>query len=388
MILPRYCAYVDESGNTSLEFGSDGVSTHYIIVSVIAATEKQAELTDKLEEIRKSHFQTGEIKSSKVAKNDTRRQKILDDLVKLEWKCVGLVVDKRSLNSKGFSFKGSFVKHLQGRLYKQLFQTYPDLKIYADQYGRDSFLNGFTKYVEERHKPTLFERSGIEFCSSKDVVGIQLADFVAGTLARGYEQKNLTDPDRQFLKQLIKSGHLLNVHHYPFPRQQFKETSLSDDPGYQEEISETAYNAAVLYLEEHDSDTNEEAKCHCAALEFLLMHFVSAPLGDYLPTHEIITHISEVTGVTPTIRQFRGVIGKLRDDGILIASSKDGYRIPSQKADIWNFLRHQNNIVGPIIGRVKKCRERVKTATLGKLDVLEEPEFALLKQLVEGDQVK
>src|SRR5690606_35225272 len=100
MIVPRYCAFVDESGNTGLNFGSDGVSTHYIVVSIIVPSEKCDAFAGALEQVRAKYFQTGEIKSSNVGKKDQRRQKILEELLPLEWSCIGLVVDKRSLQSK------------------------------------------------------------------------------------------------------------------------------------------------------------------------------------------------------------------------------------------------------------------------------------------------
>ncbi|RRA95167.1 DUF3800 domain-containing protein [Paenimyroides viscosum] len=74
--------FADESGNNSFEFETQG--SHFIVASILVKSEEQlGKLENDLEIIRKRHFQTGEIKSSKVSDNITRRKKILNEILEL-----------------------------------------------------------------------------------------------------------------------------------------------------------------------------------------------------------------------------------------------------------------------------------------------------------------
>ena len=74
-------AFADEYGNNSFDFTKQG--THFIVASIIINEDEKESIEQGIEEVRKKYFQTGEIKSKKVADNHQRRLQILNDLVKL-----------------------------------------------------------------------------------------------------------------------------------------------------------------------------------------------------------------------------------------------------------------------------------------------------------------
>ena len=127
-------AYIDEFGNNGLDFEKDGVSETFIITAIIVSEEKLKNLEAELEKIRKTNFQTGEIKSSKVGTNDTRRLKIVAELNSLDYHIFSIVVDKTKLTSEGFQYKGSFYKFLHSLVDRELFKTFPDLLVVADEH--------------------------------------------------------------------------------------------------------------------------------------------------------------------------------------------------------------------------------------------------------------
>lgn len=73
------------------------------------------------------------------------------------------------------------------------------------------------------------------------------------------------------------------------------------------------------------------------------------------------------------------IICKLRDAGVIISSSPKGYKIPSNESEIYDFINHGNQVVLPMLWRLKKCRDLVKLATNGKVDLLEHDEYKDLK---------
>ena len=195
-------AYIDEFGNNGLDFDKDGVSTHFIVTAILIDGNKQDEVEKQIEIVRKTNFQTGEMKSSGLGNNDTRRLKVLKELNHINYHIFSVVIDKRELEGEGFNHKGSFYKFLHSLVDRELFKVFPDLLIVADEHGGQEFKEGFISYINRRHIPNLFEQAEFKLSNSKSSLIVQLADIITGTLARCYETKKLSDNRSKFLQTL------------------------------------------------------------------------------------------------------------------------------------------------------------------------------------------
>ena len=122
----RTFAFVDESGNHDLDTSKSGSSGFFVICSIIITEKNLSGAYERAEALRLQHFQTGEIKSSKLkAKDSDRRRKILLDLSELPLKLYFTVVDKSRVHKDGgLQFKQSF-RHNKALLLRadQLYQT-------------------------------------------------------------------------------------------------------------------------------------------------------------------------------------------------------------------------------------------------------------------------
>ena len=78
--MEKVYAFTDEYGAFGWEIDNPSVSTHFIITAIIVKESDLVDFTQKSEILRKKHFQTGEIKSSKIGKEHSRRLRILADL--------------------------------------------------------------------------------------------------------------------------------------------------------------------------------------------------------------------------------------------------------------------------------------------------------------------
>ena len=97
MAVKKVIAFADEFGNNSFDFSKEGVSTHFIVASVIINANEIDTANAELEKIRQKFFQTGEMKSQKIATNHKRRETILQELTKLNFSIYAVVVDKNKL---------------------------------------------------------------------------------------------------------------------------------------------------------------------------------------------------------------------------------------------------------------------------------------------------
>lgn len=177
--------------------------------AIIIDSSKKEQIEKKIDEVRKRHFQTGELKSKGVGNNHDRRLEILRDLSKIDFHIYCLIVDKSKVVSEGLIYRKSFYKFVHGLLYSDLFKIYPDMMLYADEVGGSQFMTGFAKYISDRHIPTLFTQSSFSFLKSNSHQLIQLADFVSGTRSRCFDSKYLSPKKDEFIKAIARKdfGH-------------------------------------------------------------------------------------------------------------------------------------------------------------------------------------
>jgi tetrahydromethanopterin S-methyltransferase subunit G len=372
-------AFADEFGNNSFDFDSQG--SHFIVATVIVKNDELENLKIAIGEIRKRHnFQTGEIKSSKVGKNHNRRLKILHDIAKLKIGIYALIVDKRKLKGEGFAYKKPFYKYLNGLLYKELFRTFPELDLYVDEHGGNEFLIEFKKYVRRLKAPDLFSTLDLNIHNSKNNEYIQVADFIAGTLGYIFDELKRSDKSPEFenaLKPLISGLKF-------FPEEySFEEVSKNN---FDKEFNETIARACFLRIQdfiEKEVGNDQQKIDQIKFLKLLLLYQRANVQNKYISTTEILNHLNQSRNEKLNKISFRSkVIGNLRDRGIVIASGKQGYKIPTTANDIATFIEHGNQILQPMLNRISKAREVIKLATANKLDVLDG--FTDLKQVLDN----
>lgn len=371
-------AFADEFGNNSFEFEKQG--SHFIIATVISKTENLDRLREGINEIRrKHHFQTGELKSSGVGPNHSRRKKILEDIAELDISIYAVIVDKRKLSGEGFKYRKSFYKFVNNLLYKELFRTFPSLDLHVDEYGGNDFMREFKKYVERHHARTLFSGSDFNIQNSSLNEFIQLADFVAGTLGYVFDTSKKSEHSEEFQKILEPKITSLNF----FPRDlsfnEFKESNV--DESFDERIAEISFLRIQDFLD-RESGKDQQKKDQINFLKLLLWLQRANPVNRYVTTNEILGHLNQSRPERMQQEYFRTkVVGNLRDRGILIASGRQGYKLPTSAQDLDTFVNHGRRIILPMLNRIREAREVILLATGNELDLLDKEEYEELKKL-------
>jgi hypothetical protein len=377
-------AFADEYGNNSFEFATQG--THFIVASVILKKEKLAETEQYLESVRKKHFQTGEIKSRKVGDQHHRRLKILQDLVQADFSVYAVVVNKRKLVGEGFKYKPSFYKFLNGLVYKELFKTFPELDLVVDEHGENDFMRQFKRYVQRFHQPNLFSGSDFQFSGSAESIMIQLADFIAGTLGRCFDETKISPESQQFLQ--ILEPKITSLNFFPYDQQHLLQSGQEPETGFHEDIAQIGVNSAIHFIDTKKVITQDDAdQVNCVKL--MLLYFNTYGTKKYIPTRQLIQHLQVGREELLTEHNFRTkVIGKIRDAGVLVVSSSagehKGYKLPASLADLHKFVSHGNSVIMPMLHRIAVFRDKIKLATLNDIDILDTDEFRGLKELMVG----
>jgi len=376
-------AFIDEFGNNGLDFDSGGVSTHFIVTAILIDRNKLEEIEQQVEEIRKNNFQIGEMKSSKLKDNDTRRLKVLKELNQVDYHIFSVVIDKRKLKGEGFNYKGSFFKFLHSLVDRELFSAFPDILVVADEHGGKEFKEGFIKYIDRKHIPDLFNQSEFRFSNSKSDLIVQVADIISGTLARCYETKKLIENRSEFLS--ILKNKITEIRFWPPDYRPFAFNPETDFKNYDPTISVPGLNLSQQFLDETSKTKIPFEIDQRTCLNYLLFYFKNINPENYVPTFELINQIKQIRGSNISMHYFRSkIIAKLRDKGVLISSSNKGYKLPSSKSDLYEFVNHSNSYIQPMIDRLIKCRNKVKLATKNNLDILDQEEFKYLQMIIKN----
>jgi len=378
----RTFAFVDESGNHDLDTSKPGSSGFFVICSIIITENDLSGAYELAETLRLQHFQTGEIKSSKLkAKDSDRRRKILVDLAGLPLKLYFTVVDKSRLyKDGGMQFKQSFIKSVNNLLYERLFNHCPDLHMTVDEHGGAEFQESLRAYVAARYSDDLFGDSAFQTKSSRSDVLIQVADFFAGTVAHIYEGKASNDVVEVYKNILRKKT--LGLLEWPPRYQSFIPPPMSESAYADYRVHQQALKQADQFLAKIGKHPDEDERLQLCILDYLRFRseFVS---DEYVSTEDIIAHLKDkgFPGLGDQKIRSSG-IAKLRDSEVIIASATKGYKIPRTRADINDFLELAGSQILPLLDRVKTARDVYKLSSLGEYDILAEDQFAQLRKLL------
>jgi biotin operon repressor len=374
----KIVAFADEFGNNSFDFKSQ--STHFIIASVIINADELDVVNQQLEVVRKKFFQKGEIKSKGVSKDFKRRKLILNSFEEINFSIYAVVVDKEKLFGEGFKYKQSFYKFLNGILYKELYRTFPQLELIVDEHGGNDFMLSFKKYVENNHIRSLFSGSEFIIQKSHNELGVQLADFIAGTLGYIFDKHKKSEHSDDFFRLL--SDKLISINHFPkqYEINQFQELNINSE--YDETIATLSLNRIFDKIERIKGDSEEKID-KLNFLKLLILFHQSKHYKKYTTSEEFIKHINVSRTNNLSKESFTSLVGSLRDEGILIASSRDGYKIPTSKYELKKFIQHGKNIIFPVMRRIEECRNAILLATNNSCDILDDDEFKKLREIVE-----
>jgi hypothetical protein len=373
-------AFIDAYGDPSLGIKKVGASTHFIITAVIVDSSCLDECKAKVEFIRKKHFQKGEIKSEKVGTNLRRRLKILNELCSLEYNFYSLIVDKSLLKKEsGLAYKKSFYKFISGKLFTKLYNVYPDLKVVYDEMGSIPFMIRFKEYVYEHNDLDLFGKSTFEFVNSKADILVQASDFIAGSLARCYDANKLIIGSGEILSIIKRKS--LGIEKWPSQYRGYTYKNFNDFSHYDEQIANLSAHLALKYIKKYDHSTDEKIIRRVNCLKYLLLSLEVNP-DDYIMGDEIIKNLSIARGEEISDQSFHSeIIGSLRDEGILIATSSKGYKLPASEKDCYDYINLISSISLPMIKRLSMFSKQINLAT--QKDLLSKTEYKVIKKILE-----
>lgn len=373
-------AFTNDSGNYGFKFDQDEISTHFIVTALLVNETKLELLNDEIDAVRSIYIQTDEIKSPSIIKNHKERLEILNELIKCDFQIFSVVVDKQMLlKDSGLMAKESFYKFINNLVHKELRNAFKKLVVCADETDGSDYIKCFCDYIRDNEDiPNLFGEREFYFENTKSKSLIWFTEFISETLSFIYEEKKKTDAPN-YLKILDRK--IIRIEHFPkvITKYVIEHSDILEEKS--NEILTVCLRHVQVFLNKYEKSTEEERVHQVIVLKYLCFRFLHHETRKYISTRELINILKYRTGKVVSMHYFRTrIIAKLRDEGVIIASSSKGYKIPSKVDELYDFINHGTTIIMPLLDRLKKCRDNIKIGTDGKLDLFDHSEYKTLKE--------
>jgi hypothetical protein len=362
--------FVDESGDPTLPEYNPEIPSIYVITATMVESNRLEYNERNANELVQKHAGAGELKSSSIGSNVERRKIILSDIVAsgLQYYC--FAVDKaRIRRESGLRFRRSFYKFLHSIFYNRIREACIELNITADIHGDSDFMEGFKKYILDFNY--LFNR--FQFLPSKDVPLLQITDVIAGSIRRIFLGN---DPNE-----------LLDILNYPnFPLDMWPPNF---DPRIQAADSRTtnvndilirraAINSAKEFIENHLLSNDESKQLQGRAIEYLLRKYIEDHY-QYIYRGEVANYLSKLSGHEINAQYVTtNIIASARDEGVIIVSTENGYKIPHCYEDCLKWTEHVESQAIPYLQRLEKARNKLLVATNNQFDIVNQNSFPVL----------
>lgn len=374
-------AFINEFGHYGFDFDQPETSTHFIIVSILVKGSEKEFLEQEVEIIKRKHL-------PKKVIVDSQRMEILQDLKDLPFKVYAYVIDKRKIREdSGVTYEKTFIKFFNRKIFDDLYRTFDTLDLVADEQGSKEFTQEFIAYVKQKCIPDLFNYSTFGFNSSESDILLELAEFIAETIAKGYDTKHHSDQYPSFYRLLRNKIITINLWPHDYKHYLYDYHFEKTDSETDQIIIKQAVNLAYQYIEKHRKSEEEDERVRIDLLKFLLFNLKENP-DDYVYTEEILDNLNAIRINKIKQHYFRSnIVSKLRDQGLLIASSNKGYKLPVCINDLYDFVNLSSLTIHPMIQRVAKCRDQILLATNREIDILEKSEYDYLKRVIEMEKI-
>lgn len=359
--------YFDEFGHFSPDQNKIGTYSHFVYCALIFSTEDDKLLFEnKAKEIIQRDFNGNFFKSKNLQQSS--RMRVLGKLMDLPWRLSVFIVDQKKLEGPLIEYKQSFLKFFQRIFLKAITEGVEEYHIEFDKLGSTEFQQSLQNYVDNHVvKRDLFNqaRSYRMFDEKRDKnVMLCFADFFANSLGQFFCKSHYKDKSREFLYQVIN-----RVQTTHFPYKEIYDNRLSNIKFDSDSlIADIALQLANQRLEE--LYRKEDRHVTQALLEFLIINFRLNP-AKLISLPELTEHLQfYFPGINDD--RTRLIISELRQDGVLIISSKGraGYKLPNTLSDFDVFFKRYLDSVVPMLKRIEQSQNIMYDRSQGRVDLL------------------
>lgn len=369
--------FIDEAGNENItKLGTDGVTDFYVVGALICDSADVRNLENDFGEVRKNFFKK-EMKSSYVKGKITRRKKVLESIFAVPNFSVYILIVKKKGLEGGYKYPDSFIKNIQLKLYHSFKSKMCDILIISDNIKMPNFNQKFKRYITKNVESSLWARKDLGTVDSKSCNCIQAIDFIAGSVLRSFEFPS----EYESISEAIPKN-IVSFSYFP-EKHQLQFLFPMEIEEYNPEIADEAFAIADNYTREKINSVEEKYIIRVQFLERLKAEFICGKKHSWILLDEIAEWLYAKCNLDKSKDSIRYHIGKLKEDGILIASrTEGGYKLPCCITDLERFVENMGSKIVPMLDRMKKARDIVRKSLVSNYDIIDDK--PIYKELIEA----
>lgn len=184
--------FVDESGDAGLKVGN-GSSSHFIVALTIFDDRDEAREADNhITSIRRQLKLRTDFEFHFHKMSATIRQTFLQEMNQFRYRYCCIVINKAKLTGPGFKYPASFYKYACKLVCSNAKDYLNEAKVVIDGSGTREFKRQLATYLKKNvNDPSCGYRhiKAVGMEDSKKSNLLQLADMIAGSVARSYKGK-------------------------------------------------------------------------------------------------------------------------------------------------------------------------------------------------------
>ena len=144
-------------------------------------------------------------------------------------------------------------------------------------------------------------------------------------------------------------------------------------------VADISVSYAERYIEKYRGNSSYDHKI--AVLEYLLFQVKFGNYKRYIYSNELISWL-EQNYINYSEEDFRReIIGHLRDEGVVIAGSRKGLKIPMSLEELVDYLSYTSSRYLTMIKRFKETYKTLNASSLGNIDIFNSKEFEIHKEI-------
>lgn len=367
--------YIDEYGTNSLCTEKSGVTDLFINTAVVVQQKDTQQLEQKIREVSRKKCGGAEIKSSKIGSNINRRIEFLEEFKESPFFYYAFIINKSKIDGNSpFQYKKSFYKWVNKQLIRRINPLF-GVNIFSDEMMGKDFRDSFDSYFKKEEIDNLFPHFNHRFSDSKETPIIQLADLISGSLSYCFETPKRNCESKR-IREILKAKEI-GITVYPFNESYYKEDDRSEDAAINELIRPMCLSMAQNYINENRDSDDILRKQQAKVLEILLTASILEEEGHRSLYKDKLIDLLEKDGFEKlsSYSFITGIIAPIRDNGIIIAGSTNGYELATTMSEIRKYILQDTKIIFPMLSRLGKARKIIREYTNNACDILDSSEL-------------
>ena len=366
--------FVDESGSDIIKDSDD---RYYVSVGVVIPTEYFNDVNRKLDEISDKFNSGAPFKSKDIGRNICRRLDLLRMCSELDFQYFAIAIDKSKVDKEsGYRYRNSFYKNVNKHLYGLIAKcAVGKIYFYIDSHGGNNFQESAKLYFEKHFD---FYRTPVfNYLDDKDNRLIQLADIIAGSirmiLIGGTNERTIQ------IRQLIREKEILfQIWPFNYSSHLIGNVNTQEIDKRIEEVMLEKVNSFLIRNVESDDEYD-------LAIAKVLQRLLDAYyFGEgYIFSDQLRQIVN--TGREKAFGEetfMSAIIGGIRKEGIIVAGTKNGYKLATTVNDISDYLNHDQQIIMPMLLKLNAARATIKAST--GYDILSDEKHRDLKNVIDN----